>query len=272
MNSRRIFNKTMSLLLMGLMVVGIFAAIPITTSALGTETYNNLYAAVQGETNAVAAYRAFAAKAEQEGYSTIARLFQVTADAEAKHADDEWAILQGMGATVRPVAYTPIVGTTAENLAAAFDGETHEYTVMYPGFVAAAEAEGMSDARRIFNLALRAEQVHADNFSDVLANLSNTEYINEKYGEVYRCPICGEVVKERPSRCPICGADGSTFVKYDATTPGDTSTPSETPEPSDPGDGPVGIIHWKLPLIIVGIIILIVAVGAVIIVIKRRGK
>ncbi|MCL1873814.1 MAG: InlB B-repeat-containing protein, partial [Clostridiales bacterium] len=65
--------------------------------AVWGSTYANLYAAVQGETNAAAAYQAFAAKALADGYPIIAKLFFATADAEAKHADDEWAILAGMG-------------------------------------------------------------------------------------------------------------------------------------------------------------------------------
>ena len=180
-------------------------------------TYQNLYAAVQGETNATAAYRAFAAKATEEGYAVIARLFLATADAEAKHANDEWAVLSGMGAEARPEAAAPTVGTTAQNLQAAFDGETYEYTVMYPEFAAAAEAEGMADARRIFGYAQRAEQVHAGNYKDVLDNFDDIGYINTKYATVYRCLVCGEVVTERPSRCPICGASGDTFAMYDAT-------------------------------------------------------
>jgi len=183
--------------------------------AMYNMTYFNLYASVQGETNAEASYRAFAAKALEEGYPEIYVLYSATADAEAKHAEDEWAILQGMGATVRPVAETPTVGTTAQNLQASFEGETYEYTIMYPGFLATARDEGMADAVRIFNFAMRAEQVHAGNYADVLANLSNPGYIQAKYGVVYRCPICGEVVTALPTRCPICGTDGAAFKPYD---------------------------------------------------------
>ncbi|MCL1981938.1 MAG: dockerin type I domain-containing protein, partial [Clostridiales bacterium] len=177
-------------------------------------TYFNLYAAVQGETNANAAYLAFAAKAQAEGYPAVARLFLATADAEAKHAADEWEILEGMGATEHPVAAEPSVGTTAENLQAAFDGETYEYTVMYPDFLAVAQAEGMTAAQTIFNRAMRAEQVHAGNYGDVLANLDNANYLNSKYAILFRCIVCGEVVTERPARCPICGAAGDSFVVY----------------------------------------------------------
>jgi rubrerythrin len=182
-----------------------------------SETYANLYASVQGETNASAAYKAFAEKAQDEGYSAIANLFLATSDAEAKHAEDEWAILQSMGATERPVAAVPVVGTTAENLKTAFDGETYEYTVMYPGFIKTAESGGVANAARIFNLAMRAEEVHAGNYADMIDNFANIAYQSKTFGIVYRCPVCGEVVSARPGRCPICGANGAVFEKYRMT-------------------------------------------------------
>jgi len=181
-----------------------------------SQTYANLYDSVQGETNASAAYKAYAAQALKEGYSIIANLFLATADAEAKHAEDEWGILQNMGATERPVAKKPVVRTTAQNLKAAFDGETYEYTEMYPGFLADARQEGFTEAARIFNFAQKAERIHAGNYADVLENLRNSSYIKDTYQEVYRCPICGEVVTQRPTSCPICGAAGDTFVAYPA--------------------------------------------------------
>ena len=183
------------------------------------ETYANLYAAVQGETNAYAHYTAFAAKATAEGYPAVACLFRATADADRQHATDEWVILAtSMGATDLPVADTPVVGTTAENLQAAFNGETYEWTTMYPSFLATAQAEGETGAARIFNLARQAEQVHAGNYSDVLSKLDDASYLNSTYATLYRCPLCGEVVTALPSRCPICGTEGSTFVIYDTTT------------------------------------------------------
>jgi len=184
------------------------------------QTHLNLYASVQGETNAAAAYYAFADKAEEDGYSVIARLFKATADAEAKHADDLWDIYVALGGTeTRPTAAPPAIGTTAQNLQTAKDGETYEYTVMYPGFYATAIAEKFDadpyNAARIFNLAKQAEEIHATNFKNVLDNLSNTSYLNDTYGTVYRCFICGEVVAALPATsCPICNASKSTFVSY----------------------------------------------------------
>ena len=188
-----------------------------TSFVLQAPTYENLYLSVQGETNAAAAYRAFAEQALDEGYKAIATLFTATADAEEKHAADEWAVLQTLGATERPVAQTPTVGSTLQNLQTALTGETYEYTVMYPAFVAQAQEDGMADAERIFRRAMGAEEVHAGNYADVLTllNAGETELIKQKYDIVYRCTICGEVVTDLPaSRCPICGARPEDFVEY----------------------------------------------------------
>jgi len=194
---------------------GFIGVYGVTVNAL-PQTYLNLSVAVQGETNAVAHYTAFASKAEDEGYPVIALLFRATADAEAKHADDEWNILVKMGAKDRPVADTPVVGTTAENLQAALDGETYEYTTMYPGFLAEAQAESQTEAANIFRLAGQAEHVHANNYSDVESHLvaNNLAYINSTYATLYRCPVCGEVVTALPTQCPICGTSGSSYIKY----------------------------------------------------------
>jgi rubrerythrin len=133
-------------------------------------TYADLYALVQGETDAAKIYRAFAERAEDEGYFAIANLFWATADAEIKHADDGWTILQEMGETERPTGAAFInVRSTAQNLQVAFDGETLEYTVMYPGFLETAQKEGNVKAERIFKLAMSAEEVHANNYQDALA-------------------------------------------------------------------------------------------------------
>jgi uncharacterized repeat protein (TIGR02543 family) len=184
------------------------------------QTYANLYAAVHGETNAAAFYIASAAKALTDGYPVIAQLFQATADAEIKHAADEWKILESMGATEIPIAGTPVVGATLENLKQAFDGETYESEVMYPNFRTVAITESEADAAEIFNWAMQAEGVHAVNYLDVRMMLSaeNVDGINSKYAKIYRCKVCGEVVTTLPANCPICGRPGSTFEVYELFT------------------------------------------------------
>ena len=129
-------------------------------------TEKNLKAAFAGESQASRKYQAFAKKAEEEGYTAVARLFRAASEAEAIHAYSE---LKAMGG----------VKSTAENLQAAIDGETYEFTSMYPEFIKEAEAEGAKDAKRVFNLANEAEKVHAQLYKkalDSLAGKDDTQY------------------------------------------------------------------------------------------------
>ena len=87
-----------------------------------TDTIKNLKEAFAGESQANQKYRAFAKKAEKDGFANIARLFQATAEAERIHAEGHLKALEG-------------VGSTADNLQAAIDGETYEFTEMYPPMV-----------------------------------------------------------------------------------------------------------------------------------------
>ena len=183
-------------------------------------TYANLFMSVKGETTAAAKYLDFAEKALAEGHIVIAQLFKATADAEQKHADDEWAILVNMDPTLtsedKPAASEYEVGTTEENLLAAFNGETYEYTTMYPAFRAVASLENETAAAGIFRLAMRAEETHARNYKDVLDHLSDKAYINSTYASIYRCKTCGEIETTLPTNCPICHS--TDFEPYTTTT------------------------------------------------------
>ena len=157
-------------------------------------TEKNLQAAFAGESQANRKYLAFAAKADQEGYPAVAKLFRAAAEAEAIHALSELKALGG-------------IKSTAENLQAAIEGETYEFTEMYPGFIESAEAEGHNLAKRAFHFANEAEQVHADLYKKALAALENKEDV-----DYFLCPVCGYIhERTAPDKCPICGANGSAF-------------------------------------------------------------
>ena len=85
-------------------------------------TKDNLKEAFAGESQANQKYRAFAKKAEKDGFANIAKLFRTTAEAERIHAEGHLKALD-------------MIATTAENLQAAIDGETYEFTEMYPPMV-----------------------------------------------------------------------------------------------------------------------------------------
>jgi rubrerythrin len=177
------------------------------------ETEKNLMAAVTGETQANANYLAFADKADKERRKEIARIFRALADAEIKHASDEFEILKGLNSSAqKPTPNEPTTGTTKQNLQEAIDGETFEYTIMYPGFITAAETESMTAARRIFNFARQAEEVHARIYTDIFNNYNKFDRV--KYEQVYRCPVCGNIIVTNATNCPICGVKAEDLIEY----------------------------------------------------------
>jgi rubrerythrin len=162
-----------------------------------TTTLENLKAAFAGESQASQKYRAFAQRAEQDGLPNIARMFRTAAEAERIHAEGH---LKAMEA----------VGSTADNLQAAIDGETYEYTEMYPPMLAQAQADGHK-AKRMFEYAEKAEAVHARIYRLALDAAQKGQDLAQ--AEFYLCPVCGNIELGKPSEdCPICGTKASKFV------------------------------------------------------------
>ncbi len=94
----------------------------------GTKTHQNLKDAFAGESQANRRYIYFARKADVEGYADIAALFRSVSEGETGHAFGHFDFLAEAG---DPVTDAP-VGATADNLRSAIEGETYEYTEMYP--------------------------------------------------------------------------------------------------------------------------------------------
>lgn len=161
-------------------------------------TIEDLKESFAGESQANQKYRAFAKKAEQEGLPNIARLFRLTAEAERIHAEGHLRALAG-------------IGSTQENLQAAIDGETFEYTTMYPPMVDRAQAEGHR-AKVMFGYAVKAEAVHAELYKRALEAAAQGEDLAE--AQFYLCPFCGHIeFGVPPETCPICGAAAAKFVQ-----------------------------------------------------------
>jgi rubrerythrin len=161
-------------------------------------TSDNLKEAFAGESQASQKYLAFAKKAEKDGFKNIATLFRTAAEAERIHAEGHFGAMEG-------------IGSTAENLQAAIDGETYEYTTMYPPMLEQAQAEGHK-AKRMFDYAPKAEAVHAALYKMALEAVKNGKDLPEP--KIYLCPICGHIeFGTPPETCPICKAKGSSYVQ-----------------------------------------------------------
>src|SRR5512138_778040 len=160
-------------------------------------TIDNLKQAFAGESQANQKYRAFAKKAEQDGYPNIARLFRTTAEAERIHAEGHLKALEELCSTL-------------ENLQAAIQGETYEYTQMYPPMLAQANTEGHK-GRRMINYAVEVEAVHARLYTMALEAVKQGKDL--EVTEFYLCPVCGHIEFGKPTEpCATCGTKPDKFI------------------------------------------------------------
>lgn len=160
-------------------------------------TQDNLAAAFVGESQANRKYLAFAKKADQDGYRQVARLFRAAAAAETVHAHAHLRVMGG-------------IRDTAANLAAAIEGEGHEYKEMYPAFLAEADRDGNKPAAVSFRNALAVEEIHHGLYSDALAAVETGGDLPATSIRV--CSVCGNTVYgDPPETCPICGVGAEKF-------------------------------------------------------------
>ncbi len=121
------------------------------------KTMANLEAAFAGESMAHIKYRYFAKLAREAGDEETARTFEETANQEVAHAFGHLDLL-----------YPKADMTPARALQIAIEGETYEYTEMYPGFRKTAEAEGNAAAVAEMNEQIEESKVHAAQFKATL--------------------------------------------------------------------------------------------------------
>ena len=140
-------------------------------------TLKNLESALAGESMAHIKYRYFAKLARAEGYEEVAKQFEHTADQELLHAWGHLELLIG-----KP--------STKECLEKAIEGETYEFTVMYPEFEAVARNEGNEEAVREAVEQIAESKEHAEQFAAVLAKaekrFSALKRVEERHANAYK--------------------------------------------------------------------------------------
>ncbi len=159
----------------------------------GTQTEKNLLEAFAGESQARNKYTYFASKAKKEGFEQIAAIFTKTADNEKEHAKMWFKELNG-------------IGSTAENLAAAADGENYEWTDMYESFAKTAEEEGFIELANKFRMVALIEKAHEERYRKLLSNVEAQEVFKKSSVKVWECRNCGHIVvgENAPDICPVC--------------------------------------------------------------------
>ena len=171
-----------------------------TTQYAGTQTEKNLQAAFAGESQARSKYTFFASVAKKQGYEQIAALFLKTADNEKEHAKLWFKELAG-------------IGSTAENLAAAAEGENYEWTDMYAGFAKTAEAEGFPELAARFRMVGEVERHHEERYRALLHNVETAAVFAKSEVKIWECRNCGHIVvgTAAPEVCPVCNHPQSYF-------------------------------------------------------------
>ena len=166
----------------------------------GTQTEKNLEAAFAGESQARNKYTYFASVAKKEGYEQISALFLKTAENEKEHAKLWFKELNG-------------IGDTAQNLAAAADGENYEWTDMYEEFAKTAEAEGFPALTVKFRGVAAIEKQHEERYRALLKNVETAAVFEKSEVKVWECRNCGHIVvgTKAPEICPTCAHPQSYF-------------------------------------------------------------
>ena len=159
----------------------------------GSKTEQNLRTAFAGESQARNKYTYFASKAKKEGFVQIANIFTETADNEKEHAKIWFKLLGG-------------IGTTAENLLAAAEGENFEWTDMYAKFAREAREEGFDDIAALFDGVGSIEKEHEERYRKLLSNLQGGLVFSKDGDAIWQCANCGHIVvgKAAPEVCPVC--------------------------------------------------------------------
>lgn len=154
------------------------------------KTEKNLAYAFAAESKASVRNATFARKAEMEGYSQIARLFRAVSDAESVHARRYLMLMRGK------------IGSTEENLEAAFQNEIKANVEEYPKLIKEAAEEENRNVLKALSQARDVESFHAELYKKALNDM-----VSDRETEYFVCQVCGYISEdEAPDKCPVCGA------------------------------------------------------------------
>ncbi len=179
----------------------------------GSQTEKNLLGAFVGESQARNRYNFFASVAKKEGYEQISAIFQETADNEKEHAKMFFKLLEGGDAEITASFPAGVIGSTAENLKAAADGEHHEWGTLYPTFAETAEKEGFTEIAKTFLQVATVEAHHEERYQTLLSNIKDGIVFSRDAPVKWKCRNCGHIHESAnaPDECPVCAHPISYF-------------------------------------------------------------
>ena len=175
-------------------------------SVKGTQTEKNLLTSFAGESQARMRYTYFAEKAKEEGFEQIAAIFMETAEQEREHAKRMFKHLEGGMVEINACYPAGVIGTTAENLKAAAEGEHEEWSLDYPKFAETAAEEGFPAIAATFKNIAKVEAEHERRYLKLLSRLSDGDFFHRDGKIWWQCRNCGYIVEaqDAPKTCPAC--------------------------------------------------------------------
>ncbi len=175
-------------------------------SIKGTRTEENLLKAFAGESQARNRYTYYASIAKKEGFEQISALFIETAENEREHAKVFYKYLEGGEVEIEAAYPAGKLGTTAENLLHAAEGEQMEWGILYPDFAQVAEKEGFSEIAESFREIAKVEAYHEARYRKLLANVESGAVFKGPTVQKWHCRNCGYVHEGpgAPDMCPAC--------------------------------------------------------------------
>jgi rubrerythrin len=179
----------------------------------GSRTEKNLLASFAGESQARNRYTFFASKAKKEGYEQISAIFTETAGNEKEHAELFFKLLKGGMVEITASYPAGVIGTTAENLKEAAEGEKLEWGTLYPDSAEVAEEEGFKEVANTFRMVAKVEKEHERRYLKLLANVKQGKVFKKEKPIKWKCRNCGHVYEgsEAPEKCPVCDHARSYF-------------------------------------------------------------
>ncbi len=175
-------------------------------SIKGTHTEQNLLKAFAGESQARTRYTFFASQAKKEGYEQIAAVFMETAEQEKEHAKRFFKFLEGGDVEITATYPAGRIGTTAENLLAAAEGEKEEWDILYREFAEVAAEEGFPAVAAAFKAIATVEAEHERRYLKLLSRITDGDFFRREGKIWWQCRNCGYIIEAEaaPKACPAC--------------------------------------------------------------------
>ena len=168
-----------------------------------TKTEKNLWSAIVGEALAYLKYNAYAHRALEEGLPEVAQVFQEVAGAETIHG-------------LNHLRVSGDIRSTLENLRTVTEGESKEFSTMYPRMIRDAQDEGRKDAADSFSLAMERERHHLEVFTQALDQLEARQTVAvappSPATETAEEAVEDTLGRERAQFAPVAANDLDTFV------------------------------------------------------------